>query len=101
MWKCGSQVVEPVSQSVIHAEQAPRHYRGVDTVEVLIMFRSSSLAKPCSKKIIKCTYPDKKQLTFYSTKVTIIARYDKLQSRLLHHIRRMYQVHTVTSLTAI
>jgi hypothetical protein len=101
MCKCGGQVVDSVLKSAWQAMSPLVLFRGVDTAEVSIKLRWSSLTKQCSKKIIKCTYPDKKQLTFYSTKAIISARYEQLQPSLLHHIRRMYQVHTVTSLTAI
>lgn len=53
------------------------------------------------KDTVKCVYPTKKALTIYSTKPIIGASNDKPQPSLFHHIRRMYQVHTVTSLTAI
>ena len=56
---CVGEVI-PVWQSVIHAEQAFRQCKGVGTVVVLIMFQWSSLAHPCPKSIIKCTYPAKK-----------------------------------------
>ncbi len=56
---CVGEVI-PVWQSVIHAEQAPRQCRGVDTAGMSIMLGWSSLAKPYPKSIIKCTYPAKK-----------------------------------------
>ena len=60
MWKSGAQMVESVSSPAWQTMSPLVLCRGVGTVVVLIMFRWSSLAKLCSKSIIKCTYPAKK-----------------------------------------